>query len=256
MANSRFKVKNGLDNNNQTITNVATPSNATDAANKAYADSAAAAAAAAIVDSAPGTLDTLNELAAALGDDPNFATTTATALGNKLNTADFGAEFNSALATKTTSDLTEGTNLYYTDGRVDTRIGSTSINALNDVDTATTAPSNGQALVWNSTTSQWEPGTVSGGGGGAVDSVNGQTGVVVLDTDDVAEGTTNLYYTDARAQAAITGGTGVTVTAGQVAIGQDVATTANTSFNSVTTNRSLSVGENPDANGDIIGYVS
>src|SRR5210317_263052 len=37
-----------------------------------------------IVDSAPGTLDTLNELAAALGDDPNFATTTATSLGNRL----------------------------------------------------------------------------------------------------------------------------------------------------------------------------
>lgn len=41
-----------------------------------------------IVDSAPGTLDTLNELAAALGDDPNFAATTATALAGKqaLNT--------------------------------------------------------------------------------------------------------------------------------------------------------------------------
>jgi hypothetical protein len=33
-------------------------------------------------------------------------------------------------------------------------------------------------------------------------SVNGQTGTVVLDTDDVAEGATNLYYTDARAKAA------------------------------------------------------
>lgn len=36
-----------------------------------------------ISDSAPGTLDTLNELAAALGDDPNFATTMATALAGK-----------------------------------------------------------------------------------------------------------------------------------------------------------------------------
>jgi hypothetical protein len=36
---------------------------------------------AALVDSAPGTLDTLNEIAAALGDDPNFATTITTALG-------------------------------------------------------------------------------------------------------------------------------------------------------------------------------
>jgi hypothetical protein len=256
MANSRFKVKNGLDNNNQTITNVATPSNATDAANKAYADSAAAAAAAAIVDSAPGTLDTLNELAAALGDDPNFATTITTELGNKLDTADFSTEFNSNLATKTTSNLAEGTNLYYTDGRVDTRIGATSINTLSDVDTTTVAPTGGQALVWNATSSQWEPGTVSGGGGGAVDSVNGQTGVVVLDTDDIAEGTTNLYYTDTRARGAITGGTGVNVTTGVVSIGQDVATTANTSFNSLTTNKSLSVGENPDANGDIIGIIA
>lgn len=37
-----------------------------------------------LVDSAPGTLDTLNELAAALGDDPSFATTVSTALGNRL----------------------------------------------------------------------------------------------------------------------------------------------------------------------------
>lgn len=40
---------------------------------------------AALVDSAPETLDTLNELSAALGDDPNFATTMATSLGNKAD---------------------------------------------------------------------------------------------------------------------------------------------------------------------------
>lgn len=42
-----------------------------------------AGAIAALVDSSPGTLDTLNELAAALGDDPNFAATTAAAIGAK-----------------------------------------------------------------------------------------------------------------------------------------------------------------------------
>ena len=36
-----------------------------------------------LVDAAPSTLDTLNELAAALGDDPNFATTIATSIGTK-----------------------------------------------------------------------------------------------------------------------------------------------------------------------------
>ena len=36
--------------------------------------------------------------------------------------------------------------------------------------------------------------SAAGGGGGAVDSVNGQTGTVVLDADDIAEGATNHYY--------------------------------------------------------------
>lgn len=47
----------------------------------------------------------------------------------------------------------------------------------------------------------------------AVASVNGFTGIVVLDTDDVSEGSTNLYFSDARAQAAITGGASTIVTA-------------------------------------------
>jgi hypothetical protein len=47
---------------------------------KAYVDAEVAG----VVDSAPAALDTLNELAAALGDDANFSTTTSTALGNRL----------------------------------------------------------------------------------------------------------------------------------------------------------------------------
>jgi hypothetical protein len=38
---------------------------------------------------------------------------------------------------------------------------TSSINALSDVDTATVAPANGQALIWNGT--DWAPGTVSSG---------------------------------------------------------------------------------------------
>ena len=76
--------------------------------------------------------------------------------------------------------------------------------------------------------------TVSNGNGGAVDSVNGETGTVVLDTDDISEGTTNQYYTDARVDAHLTGGTGVTYTAGTIAIGQEVNTTSDVTFNTVT----------------------
>jgi hypothetical protein len=61
-----------------------------------------------------------------------------------------------------TDSVTEGsTNLYYTNTRVDTRIATTSINALSDVDTATSAPTSGQGLIWNSTSSQWVPGNVA-----------------------------------------------------------------------------------------------
>ncbi|OYX99797.1 MAG: hypothetical protein B7Y80_09405 [Hyphomicrobium sp. 32-62-53] len=48
-----------------------------------------AAAIAALIDAAPGALDTLNELAAALGDDPNFAATITNGLTAKLTAASY-----------------------------------------------------------------------------------------------------------------------------------------------------------------------
>ena len=46
---------------------------------------------AAVVSSAPATLDTLQELASALGDDPNFSTTIAASIGEKASLT--GANF-------------------------------------------------------------------------------------------------------------------------------------------------------------------
>jgi hypothetical protein len=46
-----------------------------DSATRSYVDTEVAAAVAALIDSSPAALNTLNELAAALGDDANFATT-------------------------------------------------------------------------------------------------------------------------------------------------------------------------------------
>lgn len=50
---------------------------------RAVTPAGVAAAVAALVASAPGTLNTLDELAAALGDDPSFATSIATSLSGK-----------------------------------------------------------------------------------------------------------------------------------------------------------------------------
>ncbi len=55
-----------------------------------------------LVDSSPATLNTLNELAAALGDDPNFATTTANSIGLKAPLASPSFTGNSTFAENVT----------------------------------------------------------------------------------------------------------------------------------------------------------
>jgi hypothetical protein len=67
----------------------------------------------------------------------------------------------------------------------------------------------------------------------AVTSVNGFTGTVVLTTTNVAEGT-NLYYTDARARASVSAGTGI-------------------SYNSTT---GVITNSSPSLGGDVVGPSS
>jgi len=125
-----------------------------------------------VVGDAPGTLDTLDEIAAAIGDDANFATTVNNALATKLE--DITAE---------------------------------SIEDLSDV----TVPVEGQAL-------------------GAVPKYTG-TGYEIskVTTDEVVEeaGASNLFYTDARAQAAISTDATLSYTNGEVSM-PATGVTANT----------------------------
>ena len=87
------------------------------------------------------------------------------------------------LSSFSTTNLTEGTNLYYTNARADARIGAASINALSDVDTSGAAA--GKILKYNGTT--WVIADESS----------------LADTDALSEGSTNLYFTNARADARI-----------------------------------------------------
>ena len=143
-------------------------------ASKTYVDTAVSN----IVDTAPAALDTLNELAAALNDDANFATTVNTSIAAKLNTADFTSTADSWLGTKDTDDITEGTtNQFYTDEKVDDRV-NTLLQA-----------GSGIALSYDDAANTL---TITSSGAGGYD-LSGNT------TDDLAEGTTNLYYTSTRA---------------------------------------------------------
>ncbi len=139
---------------------------------------------ASITDSAPTTLDTLNELAAALGDDPNFATTITNSIATKLAIADFTSTADTWIATKSTSDLSEGTNLYYTDARADARIAAANTDDLSEGSTNlyfTDARADARIAL----------------------QVGANLDLSSKSTSDLAEGT-NLYYTDARADARIT----------------------------------------------------
>lgn len=66
----------------------ASGNNTTQLATTAFVQTAIAA----LVNSSPGALDTLNELAAALGNDPNFATTMTNALAGKMDKSANGAD--------------------------------------------------------------------------------------------------------------------------------------------------------------------
>jgi hypothetical protein len=69
--------------NSQKITNLATPTSNADASTKAYVDTSIAN----LIDGAPSTLDTLNEIAAALADTANFSDTVVLKAGSTMTGA-------------------------------------------------------------------------------------------------------------------------------------------------------------------------
>jgi hypothetical protein len=69
--------------NSQKITNLATPTSNTDASTKLYVDTSISN----LIDGAPSTLDTLNEIAAALNDTANFSDTVVLKAGSTMTGA-------------------------------------------------------------------------------------------------------------------------------------------------------------------------
>ena len=133
------------------------------------------------------------------------------------------------------ADVTDVTN-------VTTALNSISVKELSDI--STSSPSNNQVLQFKTSSNKFEPTTLTSTA--PVDSVNSQTGTVVLDTDDIAEGRSNLYFTDGRvagtsAGAANTAKTGITTS-------QANAITANTAKVGITTDQANAITANTAKN--------
>ena len=136
----------------------------------------------------------------------------------------FNTDFDARFAQKSTSDLAEGTNQYFTNGRADARIAAATLQTLSNVNSPT-AGNDGHAIFWNNTSSVFEflaipnpPGynntnwdTAYGWGDHTaagyltsigLNSINDThidfgTGANQVSTTDVPEGN-NLYYSNAR----------------------------------------------------------
>jgi len=82
---------------------------------------------------------------------------------------------------------------------------------------------------------------------GALKKITSANLIGSYDSDDLGEGSTNQYFTDARVRTSVdsylSGGTGVAVASGAISIGQAVATTDNVTFNNVAVDGTLTTDD-------------
>lgn len=172
-----------------------------------------------LVNGAPALLDTLNELAAAINDDASFATTVATQIGGKQNTLTAGSNID------ITADTISVTGLDSADiSDFNTAALSATASAYDAAGAAATAEQNAKDYAdLNFVTltdlpgqlDDYVPVTEKGAALGVATldasgyvpasqlniDVSGDitTAINALTTDDIEEGSTNLYFTDSRA---------------------------------------------------------
>ena len=200
------------------VTGLGTPTGNDDAATKTYVDTAVSN----LVDAAPAALDTLNELAAALGDDANFATTVSTSIGEKVAKSGDSMTGNLAMGTNkvtglgTPTDSGDAATKGYVDGLASNyeAAGAVSTHAAltttHGVTGSLVGTSDTQTLT--NKTIDASSNTLSNIGNASLTNsaitINGTAtslgGSVTLDADDISDAaTTNKFFTDELAQDAI-----------------------------------------------------
>jgi len=158
-------------------------------------------AVAALVDGAPALLDTLNELAFAINDDANFATTLTTSVGTKVSKAGDTMTGLLVLSADPSANLGAATKQYVDTAESDavTAAGTAADTKVANAVAALTKSSVGLANVDNTSDAN-KPVSTAQATAIAAAQTAAEAYADALDTDDVAEATTNKYFTDARAK--------------------------------------------------------
>jgi hypothetical protein len=120
-----------------------------------------------LVDAAPGALDTLNELAAAIGDDANFSSTVTNSLATK---APLDSPSLTGSPTAPTPSALDNSTKIATTAFVQSLAGAQEIGDLSDVDIGTLQ--DGQVLAYSTSAQKFINQNQSGGGTGTGGTVN------------------------------------------------------------------------------------
>jgi hypothetical protein len=170
---------------------------------QAAAEQHADEAVAALVDSAPALLDTLNELAAAINDDANFASTIGTSIGEKVAKAGDTMTGALTLSGAPTTSLHAATKAYV-DSAESNAISTAAADATTKADAAEDAAIAAAALDATAKADAAEDAAIAAAALDATDKANAAQSAAIahadgLKTFDIAEDQ-NLYFTDSRAK--------------------------------------------------------
>ena len=137
----------------------------------------------------------------------------------------------------TTDDLPEGTvNRYYSDSQVDSHLsGGTGVIYTEGEISIGQSVQTTDNVAFNKVTAPITGNVVSSSNGSIL--VNATANTVLLSnnsTDDLPEGTSNLYYANSLVDTHLSGGTGVAYFQGEISIGQGVDTTDDVTFANIT----------------------
>jgi hypothetical protein len=169
-----------------------------------------------LVDSAPELLDTLNELAAAIGDNPNYAADLATSVGEKVSKAGDTMTGLLVLSADPSADLGAATKQYVDTAESDA-VSTASADATSKANAAQSAAISTASADATTKADAAQAAAISTAATDATSKANAAQSAAIahadaLDTDDVAEGTAQ-YFTDARAKTSAAGLlTGATLT--------------------------------------------